>query len=264
LLRQEYLGTVWRLLKAAQWAEDPAPIADCGTDLDGDGQAECVLANDHTLALFDLEGGTLTHLFLACPGSTNGNAFQVIGPSSQVISGLSDPMDWNLDQAGNKPVDPGVLAGALAGPQGEFLAEVSANELGLVTGDGHISKRFQLAADGLHVEIRSQFPTQLPGQMVVPVLIEPAARLLPGRLFQAQSLQVPAEVQWQISERVLFTIHTSSPFKVTSFLDSRELLNRTEDPNFAYPRGHTLPFPMSLVEIQPEGSLFLDFRLRCE
>ena len=264
LLRQEYLGVVRRLLEAARWMEDRSSAASCDSDLDGDGQAECILANDRTLAFFDPEGGTLTHLFLACPGSLTSTAYQVIGPSSQLITGLSDPMDWQLEARGSEPADPGVFAGALAGPQGQQKATITPDELGFTSVDGQISKRYQLAPEGLHVEIRSQFPTQLPKSLVVPVLIEPAASMLPGRLNQAQSLQGPAEIQWPISEQALFVIHTLSPFEVTSFLDSRDFLSRTEDPNFAYPRGHTLPFPLALVEIRPEGNLFLDFRLRCE
>ncbi len=264
LLRQEYLGEVSTLLKAARWVDDRQPMGDCDTDLDGDGQPECILANDRSLALFELEGGTLTHLFLACPDTSLAKAYQVVGPSSQLITGLSEPMEWNLDEGENLPADPGVFTGALSGPPGEFLAEITLDQLVLKSADGLISKSYQLAPKGLHVEIRSQFPAQLPNPMVVPVLIEPAESLKRGRLEQYQSSQTPPEIAWQVNEQTQLVLHTVNDFTVISFLDSWDLLARTEDPNYTYPPGHYLPFPLVILQISSNGNIFLDFQLSCE
>jgi hypothetical protein len=266
LLRQKYLGEISTLLKGSQWMADRKPIADCSIDVDSDGQVECILSDDRIMALFELDGGMLSHLFLSCPDKTSGKTLQVLGPSSQLITGLSDPMDWNLSQVESDPLpaDPSVLPGAFAGPDGVYQPDVSANQLEQVSPDGQISKRFQLSPHGLHVEIRSQFPAQLPGQMVVPVLIEPARSLLPGGLEQYQSQQSPNEISWRIDDHVQLVLHTINGFDVTSFLDSRNFLGRTEDPNYAYPQGHYLPYPLMLVQIKPESTLFLDFQLRCE
>ncbi len=263
-LRQEYLGEINFLLEAARWKEERRSVADCSSDIDDDGQVECILANDRTLAIFELDGGTLSHLFLACPSGDPRNAYQVIGPSSQLITGLSDPMDWNLEQhPADSPADPSVYVGALEGPAGQFQASIIPGQLDLISQDGQITKRFQLAPNGLHVEIRSQFPARLPEQMIVPILIEPGTNPHPSRLEELQSSQAQAEIAWRLDEQAQLVLHTVSEFKEISFLDSRDMLNLTENPNYAYPPGHYLPFPLVIVEIIPDGSLFLDFQIRC-
>jgi hypothetical protein len=57
----------------------------------------------------------------------------------------------------------------------------------------------------------------------------------------------------------------SSPSGVTSngisFLDSQHLLGAPENPNQDTPLGHTLPFPMALVDVSPSGDFQVDIEL---
>ena len=111
-LRRQYIGQVYALLAAARWAEQPSPAADCSLDYNQDSRPDCILATDTTLALFDNQEGTLSYLFTITPDD---EGHQLIGPTSQLIVGLSDPSSWDLD--GGMRADPAIIPGAFAEPQ---------------------------------------------------------------------------------------------------------------------------------------------------
>ncbi len=95
-LRGNYVGQAWSMLAAADWAENPINISTCDSDPDRDGSKECVLASPSTYAQFEISDGSLTFLFAFEPASSANQAgqtevHQLIGPSSQIITGLSQP-----------------------------------------------------------------------------------------------------------------------------------------------------------------------------
>ena len=121
-LRRAYLGYVNLLLQAARWAENPQPVAACEDDIDLDGFAECILANESQLAVFNRESGALTAAFVLMDGA----AHQWIASSAQLISGQSDAALWQPEQG--LAADPAVIPGAFS-DEDPFQVEVSREAL---------------------------------------------------------------------------------------------------------------------------------------
>jgi hypothetical protein len=53
-------------------------------------------------------------------------------------------------------------------------------------------------------------------------------------------------------------LRTQVDFFEFAFNDSHEVMSLPEDPNYDYPRGHYLPFPMAMVEIQTSQDFSVD------
>jgi hypothetical protein len=84
-----------------------------------------------------------------------------------------------------------------------------------------------------------------------------AGETLPGE-------QRPQSLSWQLEHGPGVELSTSARFSVDFFNDSRRQMAVVEDPNFAYPPGHYLPFSMALVEIQAEEDFSVEIRLLSE
>ena len=166
------------LLAAAQWAQQPNSITDCTRDIDMDGKPDCLLANEHLWALLSPADGSLTLLAAVFAG----DAHQAVGPSYQLISGLSDPAGWDLT-AGIR-ADPIVLPGAFSDQNpspGQAAAEPAAQpysvavEPGLVLfrrADGASQKIYRLNGETLQVSLLAPEGTKY----TIPVVLDPWQR----------------------------------------------------------------------------------------
>jgi hypothetical protein len=56
-------------------------------------------------------------------------------------------------------------------------------------------------------------------------------------------------------------ISTNGGIEPSAFTDTREMMNRVENPNTEFPPGHYLPFPLSELEISGYPGLWLEIRL---
>jgi hypothetical protein len=265
-LRRQYIGQVYALLAAARWAEQPSPASDCSLDYNQDARLDCLLATDTTLALFDNQEGTLSFLFTITP---DGEDHQLIGPSSQLIVGLSDPSSWDL--VGGLRADPAVIPGAFAEPligtgrtqdvqvalSPEIITFSYASEL---TGAPVLSKRFFLGQNELRVEydLASNPP---PIKIQLPVLLDPWERFTSGWVNQYQQERLASGWSWSHSPGLLLEITASEDISLRSFLDSRRYLGQAEDPNREYPASHYLPFPLAMAELHPQGDFYVNLRL---
>lgn len=52
-------------------------------------------------------------------------------------------------------------------------------------------------------------------------------------------------------------IQAEGPITMRAFNESLYLLTNPEDPDFAYPPGHFIPFPMAVVEVEMQDGYFL-------
>jgi hypothetical protein len=93
-LRHLYLGQIGHLLAISKWSEDRQVTSNCSQDLDWDNEPECLLASETLAAVIDLQGGYISFAFSFYEGEYH----QIIGPSFQLATGLSDPITWKLDQ----------------------------------------------------------------------------------------------------------------------------------------------------------------------
>lgn len=234
-LRALYLPDLNYFAAAAAWAHSPGPIADCARFAE-----TCLLANDSFFAVLRQDGARLAYLFVV---DAHG-AHQVVGPTYQFESGMSDRSRWqpNLGQA----ADPGALGGAFIDsddPWAPYRASINPNgSITFTRHDAARAKTYALAADAIRVTYAGETP--------------PAARiglaLDPWQRFERNWGNRYGWRQaggWGVAGGPLVSVQAEGSVSRDSFLDSRARMGQVEDPNFEYPPGHFLPFPMAVVTI---------------
>ena len=215
----------------------------CNVDPDRDGQAECVLTSERFYAQIEIESGALTYLFSREP---SGGVHQVIGPSSQIISGLSDPQTWRPGTG--LAADPAVIPGAF-GESGMGYEPVSTgNGVTFISPNRKSQKAYTLQPDGLRLVYRAgQVKT-----LHIPLLLDPWRRFVPGWSaryhYGAQTGGWMAGVDGDGTRPVQVEIGSNTPVSGQAFTDAIPYTNRAENPNQDYPPGFYLPFP--LVEVR--------------
>jgi len=244
-LRAVYSGQVGIFRLAELWAKSPQPIQEWTADLDLDGLPECLLATPDTLAIFDLLGGRLLALFHI----SDGQVHQIIGPTSQFLVGQADPSSWDL--TAGEAADPGVIPGAFVDgmpPWELYQPEFSPNSLTLTAPGGSLVKTFTIKENSLVVNYNIVSPLAVS----IPLALDPWQRFSPGWGDRYRYEQISDGLTWQIIGGPRLIVHSSAPASLDPFTASLTDLHRTEDPNFEYPPGHYLAFPVAVVEIEAE------------
>ncbi len=279
LLRANYLGQVGELLAAARWASEgadpicqdtPIPSGPCAVlaDLDWDGENEVILASQHFFAVFERQGGYLTFAFTRNASGVH----QFIAPSSQFITGNSDPMTWNagVGMAG----DSGSLRGAFSDVKAGFLSPSwDLDQVSLAAGktedqvvaqaifispDRQVNKTIQLSDQGLHAD----YQTSVSIDVKIPIGLDPWRRFSPDWADQYQIQSSPQGWTWALGTDLAVEVTTSANLNASSFKDTRSIIRQPENPNDTYPSGHYLPFPLALLEISGEGSFSIDIKVK--
>ena len=236
-LRMNYLGQVGALLTASAWEIDPRPIASCQSDPDLDGERECILASDSVFTISEIQEGSLVYAFVR----TASGIHQIIGPSSQVAVGLSEPDTWDLEMG--EKADPSVIMGAFAEEDGPYQAEFQ--ESRLVFKHQSSEKVYSLAPNGVIISYHSQAPQPLH----IPIILDPWERFTPGWGARYIPDRIPNGVSWGLAGGLEVQIIANVPVEIAAFTDTRSRMGLTENPNFDYPPGHYLPFPLALVQL---------------
>jgi hypothetical protein len=250
-LRAGYLGQVGALVSAARWANEPVNQADCSSDPDYDGQPECVLASANLYTIIEIDNSALTYAFYLSP---DGDVHQLIAPSSQFITGLSDPASWEPGDGLN--ADPAVLAGAFVGPNTPDQMQIDKTSLTFGWSDGAIERKtYSLLDEGIRIEVVNTEGSG-PINTKIPLALDPWRRFEQGWA-DAYRLEEGREgLSWLIAPGVYVTVHNSALLTLHSFIDSQGLLSSPEDPNRDYPSGHFTPFPLIIVELYSEGDFY--------
>jgi hypothetical protein len=267
-LRATYLGQVGHLLAAAHWGS-AGPGAFCSPvsasktclaaiDLDWDGEDEYLLASQNFFALFEARGGYLALAFVRSPAGLH----QVSAPSTQFTVGLGDPLSWNPDRgiAGDGSQLRGAFSDLPAGytsPSWEiYFFEYGPESLTFTSPDGSLRKIFHLTQSGLQVDYVSSQPLTVQ----IPLAIEPEIRFYPDWGSRYQTHIFPGGWLYRLLGGLQVQILTSETLAVRSFSDSLVYMGQPENPDFDYPPGHFLPFPLALAEISAQG----EFSIRME
>ncbi|MEA3440252.1 MAG: hypothetical protein U9R58_08220, partial [Chloroflexota bacterium] len=173
-LRVHYFGQIGALIAASKWAADPSPGEDCTMDIDFDGQPECILASSTVFAVLEIDTSSITYAFIR---TSDGGIHQFIGPSSQFITGLSDPSTWDL--SGGLDADPSVITGGFISQQETDQISVLDKALTFTWEDGEIlAKTYRLLPDGILVQFSLKDPTDS-FNTHLPVVIDPWLRFTP-------------------------------------------------------------------------------------
>jgi hypothetical protein len=260
-LRSQYTGQLGVLLAAQAWAQNPAELSSCSLDLDGDGQAECVLASQSVFSVYEIQTGYLAYLFMRTPQGIH----QVIAPSYQFVTGLSDPSQWQLGQGVQS--DPDVILGAFydgtfynAKPEDQpYTASLSHGELRFSANPGGLEKTFSLRPEGLQVAYSSQQALQTQ----VSVALDPWQRFEQDWAADyQQALLGDGTWTWQAGSQTQVVISTTASLSANIFKDSQTAFAVPENPNRDYPPGHFLPFPLAVVDLQSSGDFNVTIELK--
>jgi hypothetical protein len=240
---------VGELLAAAHWAETPSVRADCLDDLDADGQTECILSNRSYFAILDPSGARLTNLFHLDANGTH----QLVGPSSQFAVGLSDPSEWHPERG--EFADPGVIPGAFADtvdPWVNYTTVVVSDGIIFTSLDGSRVKTYRLTEDGIETTYR------VPGSVStrIPLAVDPQAFYFSPTEYQPTL--APHSWMWSVVNGISVEVRTDAALSAEGFGSSFPFLFMPEDPNLDYPKGHYIPFPLSIVGIQGLQSLTVE------
>ena len=255
-LRAAYLGQVGAILAAARWADSPVAISDCSQDLDDDGQPECVLASQNLFAVVEPGPGYLTYLF----ANLDGNAHQVLGPSWQFMSGLSDSQGWDIGRG--LLADPEAIPGLHVRPdislpnegtQAPYRPQIEGRHLLLTSADSMRQIDFHLEGQTLLVQVK----TTGHALASIPVDLDPWLRFTPNWYSSyAQSgegTERTLQAKTPKSPGIRLTVHASTPLTSLAFNDPGMQLTAPENPDREYPPSRYLPFPMQLLQFQVEN-----------
>jgi hypothetical protein len=264
-LRAAYLGQIGHLLAAAHWGSNGisafCPLADgsssclAALDLDWDGEDEFILASETFFALFEARGGYIALAFLR----NSAGLHQVIAPSTQFTIGLGDPLSWKTDRgiAGDASQLRGAFSDLPAGstiPTWEaFTVEQAGQSLTFSSSHYNLRKTFHLTESGLQVHYISKQPLTVQ----IPLAIKPDSRFYPGWGSRYQGNFFPGGWSYGLVAGLQVRIRTSAELSVQAFNDSFEYTGLPENPDFDYPPGHYLPFPLALAEVRAEGEFFI-------
>ncbi len=247
LLRRLYLRQTWVLLSAAEWGQTPSFHANCDQDLDRDGAPECIFSNHKLYAVFNPQGGALSHLFFrtAKNGVQRPGLHQIIGPSTQVISGQRDPDRW--DWAAGLHVDPAAILGAFDQSEIKTTPQLQSDGL-LFTGTDGSLKIYRFSQNSLYVTTVRTSDRLVQKPQSLALMPDPWLRFTPG--WWEKYHLTGGLMQWQVgwSPEVEIEIRSSLPIQARSFLDSQPWMGAVENPNREQPPGFFLPFPMIVFD----------------
>jgi hypothetical protein len=252
-LQANYLGQVGHLIFLARWSANPAPISNCGIDLDWDGEPDCVLAAGDTIATFKMDGGRL----LFAGRLEDGEFVQWVGPASQFVSGVGESSTWHIRQG--VIADPNEIPGGFAPAANLFSAEMTTIDPDKITfqsTDGTF-KVYQVTSEGIQLTLK-------PAQMVttrLPLALAPNRFWYPGGPQMYTTTLAENKLTVELIDGPGIVISFFNPtVKYASSLDSLKWLQSFENPEQAYPPGHFLPFPLVVIELQVENELILEIR----
>jgi hypothetical protein len=248
-LRSAYLGQVGELLAAANWAKKPTPRADCSDDLNGDGQTECILANQEYFAVLEPAGARLTQFFFL---DANG-PHQLVGPSSQFAIGLSDPSEWHPERG--EAADPSVIPGAFTDATDtwtDYTPTIRADGITFTSPDDSLLKTYRLAENGIEVGYQVKGPVSTR----IPLAVDP-------QRFYSSPTDYRATLayhswMWSLAGGSSVEVRTDATLSAQGFISALPFLSLSEDPNLGYPNGDYLPFPLSVVTIQSDGNFSVE------
>jgi hypothetical protein len=252
-LRSNYLGQIGHILAAAQWAEFPSPRADCNVDLDWDGTNECILASTDMFTSYESEGGYIAFAF----HKDQNGLHQMLGATWEFNIGISDPSTWDID------------AGIIGDPDqvlGSFVDSVrnwhtyqlyiESGKVRMVSPEMSMRKSFTLVSGGIHIDIENLTSELFTAR--IPLVVDPWIRFTSGWGDRYAQTYTQFGWQWGIVSGENVELRTQNEFIGYAFTDTHEIMAYPEDPNYDYPPGHYLPFPMALVEINDDQNISVD------
>ncbi len=150
------------------------PLSRCSLDFDLDNIPECYFSSSTSTATFEIADASLITAFHL----NDTDITQWVGPTSQIVVGLSDPLFWDLDAGTHS--DPSVIPGSFildtAEPLTFEVSELDEKHIRFTSTDGTISKDYHFTDESLTVTIETDQP--LSTDLVL--ALDPQQRFQPG------------------------------------------------------------------------------------
>lgn len=256
-LRENYIGQVWELIAASDWASNPKSINDCSKDIDFDNNSECILASENVFLIIEPESGIITFAFVINSNKNIKDIHQIIGTSSQLITGLSDPSFWQLNKGIES--DPLVIPGAFYDIDTSYISRIKQQEIILTSMDEKTEISIQLLPKGFKVKIDSKTPSS--NQYTTPIVIDPWHRFSNN---WGDNYKIKDHLKYavfSIDSICNLKISSSEALKISSFQTGKDYFHNSENPNFDYPSGYTLPYPLTVISSASSQQLQISFLL---
>jgi len=244
-LQANYWSQLGHFAHDALWAEIPLLYdSSCDTDIDNDNVPECNFVSANTTATFEIADASLITAFQRNDSDIN----QWVGPTSQIVVGISDPLFWDLD-AGTYS-DPSVIPGSFildtAEPLTFEVSDLDDDHIRFTSTEDAVSKDYRFTEDELTVTIETGQP--LSTDLVL--ALDPQQRFQPG---WAENYNIFSQTEdsfcWGAADgKAVCVSWTGSPkVEINTFKDSLDSLSQPLDPNKVYPPGHFLPMSLATV-----------------
>lgn len=255
-----------------EWNQQPHQISACPTDISGDGNKDCILANPYLFLWIDPVGGGILFIY----GKINGTLHQIIAPGMTLTNGQTEPSQWDFRQGIylEKRMDSVALQDNPPYPRYEIGNDsvIFGNIPSEVNLQHNYTKLVHI--ENKRLEVVYQNPVNQP--LIIPLNLDPWNRFEKGwsnnyKICMANGTYSSDTLCWSYQSNnpnhdifVRITAGTSTnngmpimqPIKLSieTFKDTQFRFLRTEDPNQEKPIGHYLPFPMSLIRILSSNS----------
>jgi len=93
-----------------------------------------------------------------------------------------------------------------------------------------------------------EYEGELPIQVTSSLTLDPWQFVQPGWSDQIRGEPLSDGYRWGSATGLAVSAHSDGKTAFWSYNDGREFILSPEDPNFAYPAGHWLPFPCAVFE----------------
>lgn len=251
IILENYFGQLGHILSAAEWVEKPLSISRCDIDLDWDGDNECVIASESMFLTVELRGGYISFAIF----KDNDDVHQILGPMYEVVVGLGDPTTYKPEDG--VFADTRLIPGAMASRDHHkelFMFVNHRNHIDLFSDSLLLRKTISFGDEWIKFEYSSDKPIDFQ----IPLILDPWLRYTPDWSNKYIKRTQKGEWIWGIQNHFQIMIKASRNIKFDTFLDSKELLNQPEDPNFEYPEGHYLPFPTAILDVPSANNAIIE------
>jgi hypothetical protein len=137
-----------------------------------------------------------------------------------------------------------------------YTPDVTPEGIAFTSLDGSRLKAYRLLEDGIEIAYQVSGPVSTR----IPLAVDPQAFYFSPTEYQ--SALGPGGWTWGLVNGIQVEVLTEAVLSAQSFTDSFPILSQSEDPDRAYPGGHYLPFPLSVVNLQGSGNFSVQIRVK--
>ena len=169
---------------------------------------------------------------------------------------MSDPAFWDITKGIFS--DPNVIPGAFSESDKQYIFQSKTQSILLNAENEEINKQIYLTSDGFAISYHSEPSSNHLPQ--IPIILDPWKRYEKNWKTNFNYRKDDRTVTFKINKNNFLQINLSVPFSIDSFLDSEETFQKPENPNYDYPAGNLLPYPLSKITLNTNNNYTVIFK----